>query len=74
MSESNFSSVVAVPPVTDHGKAVNWYQNWIWRAADVEPMEGVTEWQLAGNAEAVDPAGNKIVFVQEVSGCERLLR
>jgi hypothetical protein len=87
---------------------------WIGRAPDVEPMEGVAEWQLVENAwiqvsvdpesaghstvvvgvkdidaqrsafaavavpvsdvndygfiktaEAVDPAGNKIVFVQE---------
>jgi len=115
MSEPNLASVVAVLPVTDHGEAVKWYQNWIGRAPDVEPMEGIAEWQLAGNAwiqvavdpesagrttavvgvkdidaqrsacaavavavgevidygvvrtaEAVDPAGNKIVFVQEV--------
>jgi hypothetical protein len=115
MSESNLASVVAVLPVTDHGAAVKWYQNWIGRAPDVEPMEGIAEWQLAENAwiqvafdpesagrttavvgvqdivaqrsacaaaelavgevidygvvktaEAVDPAGNKIVFVQEV--------
>lgn len=116
MAESNFTSVVAVLPVTDHEKAVLWYRSWIGRAPDVEPMEGIAEWQLAGNAwiqvtvdpefagrttavigvadidaqrsacaavdvavgevndygfvktaEAVDPAGNKIVFVQEVT-------
>ena len=116
MSESNFASVVAVLPVTDHAKAVSWHQKWIGRGPDVEPMEGVAEWQLADNAwiqvaldpesagrtsvvvgvkdvdvqrsacaaadvavgevkdygfvktaEAVDPAGNKIVFVQEVA-------
>lgn len=115
MSESNFASVVAVLPVTAHAEAVKWYQNWIGRAPDVEPMDGIAEWQLAENAwiqvtvdpesagrttavvgvkdidaqrsacaaaevavgevidhgvvktaEAVDPAGNKIVFVQEV--------
>ncbi|WP_232666706.1 VOC family protein [Pseudonocardia sp. TRM90224] len=115
MSDSNFASVVAVLPVTDHEKAVAWYQSWIGRAPDLVPMEGVAEWQLTGNAwiqvsvdpepagrttavvgvldldaqraacaavdvavgeindygfvktaEAVDPAGNKILFVQEV--------
>lgn len=115
MSESNLANVVAVLPVTDHGKAVMWYQKWIGRAPDVEPMEGISEWKLAENAwiqvtvdpesagrttavvgvkdidvqrsacaavevavgdvsdygfiktaEAVDPAGNKILFVQEV--------
>ncbi len=115
MSESNLTSVVAVLPVSDHGEAVKWYQNWIGRAPDVEPVEGVAEWQLAENAwiqvaadpgsagrttavvgvqdleaqrsacaavavavgevvdhgvvrtaTAVDPAGNEIVFVQEV--------
>jgi hypothetical protein len=115
MPKSNLTSVVGVLPVTDHPKAVNWYQKWIGRAPDVEPMEGIAEWQLAENAwiqvavdpaspgrttvvvrvkdlnaqrstcaavgvvvgdisdhgvvktaEAVDPAGNKVVFVQEV--------
>jgi hypothetical protein len=115
MSASNFASVVGVLPVTDHATAVEWYQRWIGRGPDVEPMEGVAEWQLAENAwiqvsvdpdsagrttvvvgvgdieaqrttcaeagvaigdvndygfvktaEAVDPAGNKILFVQEV--------
>jgi hypothetical protein len=114
MPESNVVSVVGVLPVTDHAKAVTWYQKWIGRAPDVEPMEGIAEWQLAENAwiqvavdpeaagrttvvvgvkdiddqrsacaaaevvvggvndygfvktaEAVDPAGNKILFVQE---------
>jgi hypothetical protein len=115
MSESNLANVVCVLPVTDHAAAVKWYQDWIGRAPDVEPMEGTAEWQLAENAwiqvsvdpepagqttvvvgvkdidaqrsacaavdiavgevndygfvktaEAVDPAGNKILFVQEV--------
>jgi hypothetical protein len=114
MPESNLASVVGVLPVTDHAKAVTWYQKWIGRAPDVEPTEGIAEWQLAENAwiqvtidpesaggttvvigvkdidvqrsvcaavevavgdvsdygfvktaEAVDPAGNKILFVQE---------
>ena len=116
MSGSNIATVVGVLPVTDHATAVNWYQKWIGRAPDVEPMEGVAEWQLAENAwiqvsadpesaghttvvvvvknidaqlsacaaagvavsdvndygfvktaEAADPAGNKILFVQEVA-------
>jgi hypothetical protein len=114
VSESNIASVVGVLPVTDHAKAVMWYEKWIGRAPDVVPMEGTAEWQLAENAwiqvavdpvpaghttvvvgvkdieaqraacaavevavsdisdygfvktaEAVDPAGNKILFVQE---------
>lgn len=115
MSGSNLSNVVGVLPVADHATAVTWYQRWIGRAPDVEPMEGVAEWQLAENAwiqvsadpetagrttivvgvkdviaqrsacaavdvavgevndfgfiktaEAVDPAGNKILFIEEV--------
>jgi hypothetical protein len=115
MIVSNFASVVGVLPVADHAQAVDWYQRWIGRAPDVEPTEGVAEWQMAENAwiqvsvdpgvagqttvvvgvrdidaqrtafanaglelgevadygfiktaEAVDPEGNKILFVQEV--------
>ena len=115
MSESNLTSVVAVLPVVDHAGAVAWYQKWIGRAPDLEPMEGVAEWQVAENAwiqvsadpttagkstvvvgvkdidtqradcaaagvtvgdvadygfiktaEAIDPAGNKILFIQEM--------
>jgi catechol 2,3-dioxygenase-like lactoylglutathione lyase family enzyme len=116
MPGSNLVSVVGVLPVADHEEAVKWYHRWIGRGPDVEPMEGVAEWQLAENAwiqlsvdpesagrttvvigvddldaqrsacaaadvavgevsdygfvktaEAVDPAGNTILFVQEVS-------
>jgi hypothetical protein len=114
MSGSNLTSVVGVLPVTDYANAVKWYQKWIGRAPDVEPTEGIAEWQLVKNAwiqvsidpaagrttvvvgvkdidaqraacaavnvavgdvsdygfiktaEAVDPAGNKILFVQEL--------
>jgi predicted enzyme related to lactoylglutathione lyase len=115
MSESNLQNVVAVLPVADHAAAVSWYQKWIGRAPDVEPIEGVAEWRIADKAwiqvaadpepagrtrvvigvddidtqrstceaggvtvgdvtdlgfikmaEAVDPAGNTILFVQEV--------
>ena len=119
---SNLTSVVGVLLVTDHAAAVSWYEKWIGRGPDVEPMEGVAEWQLAENAwiqvgvdpenpdaagkstvvvgvadidtqakacsaagvtvgdvndygfiktaETVDPAGNKILFVQEVADPE----
>jgi hypothetical protein len=50
MPESNLKSVVGVLPVVDHAAAVSWYQKWVGRAPDVEPMEGVAEWQLAENA------------------------
>lgn len=46
----NFKSVNAVLPVSDHAAAVAWYTQWIGRAPDVEPMEGVAEWQLVDNA------------------------
>lgn len=111
---TNFKSVIAVIPVKDHVAAVAWYGSWIGRDADVVPMDGVAEWNLAGGGwlqvaldpehagsttvvvgvvdadaqhaslaaagvatgdvqdlgfiklvEAVDPDGNKIVFVQE---------
>lgn len=45
-----FKNVVADLPVSDHAAAVAWYRNWIGRGPDVEPMEGVAEWQLAENA------------------------
>ena len=115
VSGSNLRNVVGVLPVAEHATAVAWYRKWIGRAPDVEPMDGVAEWQLAENAwiqvsvdqetagrttivvgvndvvsqhaacarvdvvvgdvsdygfiktaEAVDPAGNKILFVEEV--------
>jgi hypothetical protein len=116
MTVSNHTSVIAVLPVADHAQAVTWYQTWIGRGPDVEPTEGVAEWQMAENAwiqvsadpdaaghttvvvgvtdieaqrtafanvelalgeiadygfiktaQAVDPAGNKVLFVQEVA-------
>ena len=68
MPESNLASVVGVLPVADHAKAVEWYQKWIGRAPDVEPMEGIAEWQLVENAwiqVTVDPgsAGRSTVVV-----------
>ena len=51
MSESNLQNVVAVLPVADHAAAVAWYQQWLGRAPDVVPMEGViAEWRIADNA------------------------
>ncbi|WP_053206933.1 VOC family protein [Jiangella muralis] len=59
--ESNLVSVVGVLPVTDHPAAVTWYQKWIGRGPDIEPTDGVAEWQLAENAwiqVSVDPAAS----------------
>ncbi len=113
----NLESVIAVVPVTDQVTAVTWYKKLLGRNADVVPIDGVAEWQLAekawlqvtsdpGNAgnttviisvsdidaqrtacaeanvslgevveypgivkmvDAIDPDGNKITFVQELS-------
>jgi len=64
----NFKNVNAVLPVADHAAAVAWYKQWIGRDPDVEPMEGVAEWQLAENAwiqVSVDPesAGKTSVVI-----------
>ncbi|MFW2374817.1 MAG: VOC family protein [Gammaproteobacteria bacterium] len=117
MSSANINSVIAVVPVRDHDKAITWYEKLLGRKADVVPVEGVAEWQLAENAwiqisidleragvtsvvigvndieaqrnvcseanldlgeiieypeiikmaEIVDPEGNKIAFVQDIS-------
>ena len=117
MLSSNINSVIAVVPVKDHYIAVEWYKKLLGRDADVVPVEGVAEWQLAENAwlqvgtdpeqagdttvtigvndidaqcntlakanvphgevveypeiikmvEVIDPSGNKIVFVQDLS-------
>ncbi|MEU7328880.1 MULTISPECIES: VOC family protein [Streptomyces] len=45
----SFKNVNAVLPVTDHAAAVAWYKQWIGRGPDIEPMEGVAEWQLVDN-------------------------
>lgn len=45
-----FTNINAVLPVSDHAAAVQWYSTWIGRRPDVEPTEGVAEWQLASNA------------------------
>jgi predicted enzyme related to lactoylglutathione lyase len=113
----NLESVIAVVPVTDQVTAVTWYKKLLGRDADVVPIDGVAEWQLAekvwlqvttdpdnvGNTtviisvndidaqctacteanvslgevveypgivkmvDAIDPDGNKITFVQELS-------
>ena len=46
----SFKNVNAVLPVADHAAAVAWYKQWIGRDPDLQPMEGVAEWQLADNA------------------------
>ena len=117
MSSSNINSVIAVVPVKNQDAAVGWYKKLFGRDADIVPMEGVAEWQLAENAwiqvtadperagtataiigvndievqcsacaasnvshgevveipeiikmvEVIDPDGNKVVFVQDIS-------
>lgn len=117
MSSANISSVIAVVPVKDQDKAIEWYKKLLGRNADIVPMDGVAEWQLAENAwlqvtmdperagsttviigvndideqhsacaeanvalgevieypgiikmaDAIDPDGNKITFVQDIS-------
>jgi hypothetical protein len=64
----SFKNVNAILPVSDHAAAVAWYKLWIGRGPDVEPMEGVAEWQLADNAwiqVALDPesAGKTSVVI-----------
>lgn len=68
MTVSRFKNVVAVLPVADHAGALAWYTNWIGRGPDVEPMEGVAEWQLAEHAwiqvgQDEENAGNGSVIV-----------
>jgi len=110
-------NLIAVVPVMDQVTAVNWYKKLLGREADVVPIDGVAEWQLAEKAwlqvtadpdnvgnttviinvsdldaqrtacaeagvllgevveypgivkmvDAIDPDGNKITFVQELS-------
>lgn len=66
-------NVLAVMPVADHAGAVAWYKKWIGRDPDIEPMEGVAEWQLAENAmiqvghdEEAAGNGNVIVGVDDI--------
>ena len=65
---SNFKSVTAVLPVKDQAAAIAWSERWIGRAPDLVPVEGVAEWQLAGQGwlqVALDPdhAGSTSVVV-----------
>jgi hypothetical protein len=58
-SESKLLNVIAVLPVTDYGAATSWYTTLLGRGPDVEPDEGVAEWQIAENAwiqVSADPA------------------
>ena len=64
----SFKNVNAVLPVADHAAAVAWYSKWIGRKPDVEPTEGVAEWEIASNAwiqDSLDPdaAGKTTVVV-----------
>ncbi len=49
MSILNIDSVIAVVPVKDQAEAVAWYKKLLGREADVVPVDGVAEWQLAEN-------------------------
>ena len=116
--KSIMNSVVSVLPVKDYSAAVAWYARLLSREADLVPVEGVAEWQIADGAwiqvcldteragyttvvvgvddleaqrgvcsqagieldetqeypgvirmaEVCDPDGNKISFVQDISG------
>lgn len=50
MSNPNINSVISVLQVRDLEKAVEWYRNLLGRYADIIPMDGVAEWQIADNA------------------------
>ncbi len=50
MPSSNINSVIAVLPVKDQDTAVGWYKKLLGRDADIVPIEGVAEWQLAESA------------------------
>jgi len=68
MSIVNLESVIAVVPVTDQVTAVTWYKKLLGRNADVVPIDGVAEWQLAEKIwlqVTTDPdnAGNTTVIV-----------
>lgn len=68
MSNSNINSVIAVLPVKNQDAAVLWYKKLLGRDADIVPVEGVAEWQLAENAwiqVTTDPerAGNATVII-----------
>ncbi len=68
MSISNINSVIAVVPVRDQEVAVGWYKTLLARDADIVPVEGVAEWQLAENAwlqVTADPgrAGSSTVII-----------
>lgn len=68
MPSSNINSVFAVVSVRNQQDAVRWYANLIGRDADMIPVEGVAEWQLADSAwlqvtEDSERAGTSTVIV-----------
>lgn len=48
--ELNVLNVVTVVPVADYDLAVSWYSTLLGRQPDLEPADGVAEWQVAQNA------------------------
>ena len=58
MLDQNISSVISVIPVKSFEESLTWYTQLIGREPDVVPVEGVAEWQIAGQAwiqVALDP-------------------
>jgi predicted enzyme related to lactoylglutathione lyase len=49
-AESRLINVVGVLPVADFDAAISWYAKLLGRDPDLEPDEGVAEWQIAENA------------------------
>lgn len=65
---STINSVIAVIPVKDFNSALDWYIKLFDRNPDVQPMEGIAEWQLVGNAwvqltVAEECSGNTTVII-----------
>lgn len=72
---SIINSVIAVIPVKDFDRALNWYINLFDRNPDMQPMEGIAEWQLVDNAwvqltvaEECSANATVIVGVDDVEG------
>lgn len=47
---SSISYVLTVVPVSDLGQAIDFYTKLLGRPPELQPMEGVAEWQIGGSA------------------------
>ena len=61
-----FNDVAAIVATRDYATARSWYSRVIGRDPDLEPIDGVAEWQIAATAwlqlvEDPDPAGKSAV-------------